>query len=161
MSPLKRLEDCTRAWCLRWSVSPSSIHYFLECMDGRWIDYPCITQMSRRLAGTSSLELCIYVEIAHTLKKRSIFLAGSFSGLVNAFFSCPMELIKIRLQNQGLNGAKHLYTGPLDCATKIVKSMGLKGLYRGFGTTLIRETPSYGGEILFHSQTRGVNLLCS
>lgn len=61
-----------------------------------------------------------------------------------------MELVKIRLQNQGSNGTKHLYTGPLDCATKIVKSMGLKGLYRGFGTTLIRETPSYGGTVSFY-----------
>jgi solute carrier family 25 carnitine/acylcarnitine transporter 20/29 len=78
-------------------------------------------------------------------KNNSIFLAGSFSGLINAFFSCPMELLKIRLQNQGSNGASHLYSGPLDCVRKIVKTSGFKGLYRGFGTTLIRETPSYGG----------------
>ena len=77
-------------------------------------------------------------------KKNSIYLAGSFSGLVNSFFSCPMELVKIRLQNQSPNG-NLLYKGPIDCIAKIVKSQGFKGLYRGFGMTLVRETPSYGG----------------
>lgn len=30
-----------------------------------------------------------------------------------------------------------LYTGPIDCATQIVKANGIFGLYHGFGATLM------------------------
>ena len=74
----------------------------------------------------------------------SIFIAGSVSGLINACFSCPLELIKIRLQNQ--DTAEHkIYKGPIDCLRKTVIQEGYRGLFKGFRTTLIRETPSYGG----------------
>ncbi|KAJ3160088.1 hypothetical protein HDU88_008360 [Geranomyces variabilis] len=78
----------------------------------------------------------------------SIAAAGSASGLVNAFFSCPMELVKIRLQNQREGGLKKpgvpLYKGPLDCVRQIYIRNGIRGYYRGLGCTIIRETPSYG-----------------
>ncbi|KNC96212.1 uncharacterized protein SPPG_08365 [Spizellomyces punctatus DAOM BR117] len=78
----------------------------------------------------------------------SIFLAGSASGAVNAFFSCPMELVKIRLQNQRststLQGQIPIYKGPLDCMRQIYRTNGLRGFYRGLACTLWRETPSYG-----------------
>ncbi|TPX41254.1 hypothetical protein SeMB42_g05651 [Synchytrium endobioticum] len=70
-----------------------------------------------------------------------LFWAGCISGFVNSFISCPMELIKIRLQNQ-VNDAQ--YSGNLDCIRKIWKHQGVKGFYRGLGSTLWRETPSYG-----------------
>ncbi|TPX71896.1 hypothetical protein SpCBS45565_g00989 [Spizellomyces sp. 'palustris'] len=78
----------------------------------------------------------------------SIFLAGSASGAVNAFFSCPMELVKIRLQNQRgtstLQGLVPIYKGPVDCMRQIYRTNGFAGFYRGLACTLWRETPSYG-----------------
>ncbi|KAI9205110.1 mitochondrial carrier domain-containing protein [Polychytrium aggregatum] len=77
----------------------------------------------------------------------TIFWAGNGSGFVNAFFSCPMELVKIRLQNQfstPSGSSAPYYRGPLDCCSKIYRAEGIRGFYRGFGCTLIRETPSYG-----------------
>jgi solute carrier family 25 carnitine/acylcarnitine transporter 20/29 len=75
-----------------------------------------------------------------------IFLAGCISGGVNGFFSCPMELIKIRLQNQtNIRGGKDvLYKGPVDCIRKIIQKGGYRGLFQGLNTTLVREIPSYG-----------------
>lgn len=77
-----------------------------------------------------------------------IFIAGSISGFVNGFFSTPIELVKIRLQNQ-TNSPRHyggeMYKGPTDCVRQILKQNGLKGLFKGLPTTLLRETPSYGG----------------
>ncbi|TPX37983.1 hypothetical protein SmJEL517_g00406 [Synchytrium microbalum] len=70
-----------------------------------------------------------------------IFWAGCISGFVNSFISCPMELVKIRLQNQV---DKISYAGPLDCIKQIWKAEGMRGFYRGMGSTLWRETPSYG-----------------
>ncbi|KAI9349623.1 mitochondrial carrier domain-containing protein [Obelidium mucronatum] len=82
----------------------------------------------------------------------NIFWAGCGSGFVNSFLSCPMELVKIRLQNQksipsGTSfGANNLttYSGNLDCIRKLYKSGGIRAFYRGLPTTIIRETPSYG-----------------
>lgn len=71
----------------------------------------------------------------------SIFAAGCASGLVNSFFSCPIELVKIRLQSQRSSIGYH---GPMDCIKKIYRKDGARGFYRGFGTTVLREIPSYG-----------------
>jgi hypothetical protein len=74
---------------------------------------------------------------ASTLKA---FTCGSIAGTVQAFIICPMEHIKCRLQVQS-----QLYKGPTDACTQIIKNHGLcRGLYRGMGVTLWRETPAFG-----------------
>ena len=51
---------------------------------------------------------------------------------------CPTEHIKCRLQVQHGVGAKdYLYKGPFDAVDKILKSHGLRGLYRGFICTAV------------------------
>ncbi|KAJ3063869.1 hypothetical protein HDU98_000369 [Podochytrium sp. JEL0797] len=77
----------------------------------------------------------------------NIFWAGCGSGFVNAFLSCPMELVKIRLQNQSactLGNTSTTYSGNLDCIRKLYVQGGLRSFYRGLHVTLWRETPSYG-----------------
>ena len=89
--------------------------------------------------------MCAIDPEAPTIK--DVLFAGSTSGFVNAFVSTPMELIKIRLQNQTNSKGERkslLYNGPIDCAKKILKKDGFRGLFRGLPTTIIREVPSYG-----------------
>ncbi|KAJ3258325.1 hypothetical protein HDU77_002338 [Chytriomyces hyalinus] len=77
----------------------------------------------------------------------NIFWAGCGSGLVNAFLACPMELVKIRLQNQTSSnggGSMTSYSGPIDCCRKIYKTGGIRAFYKGLHVTIWRETPSYG-----------------
>ncbi|KAI9091139.1 mitochondrial carrier domain-containing protein [Phlyctochytrium arcticum] len=78
----------------------------------------------------------------------SIFCAGSAAGVINSFFSSPMELVKIRLQNQkdgvSPNPRTPNYKGPVDCIRQIYQTAGMRGYYRGLGCTIWRETPSYG-----------------
>ncbi|GAT22895.1 hepatocellular carcinoma down-regulated mitochondrial carrier protein [Aspergillus luchuensis] len=72
------------------------------------------------------------------------YLAGCFAGLTNSLISGPIEHIRIRLQTQP-HGALALYTGPFDCARKIISQAGiLRGLYRGQVATLIREGHGIG-----------------
>ncbi|RAH54647.1 mitochondrial carrier [Aspergillus piperis CBS 112811] len=72
------------------------------------------------------------------------YLAGCFAGLTNSIISGPIEHIRIRLQTQP-HGALALYTGPFDCARKIISQAGiLRGLYRGQVATLIREGHGIG-----------------
>ena len=69
-----------------------------------------------------------------------VFTCGAMAGTAQAFVICPMEHIKCRLQIVGAT-----YHGPLDACLSITKSHGIfRGLYRGMGVTLWRETPAFG-----------------
>ncbi|KAJ1974424.1 hypothetical protein H4R33_006819 [Dimargaris cristalligena] len=81
-------------------------------------------------------------------------LAGSMAGSVMAFFNCPIELLKVKLQVQGpaataTAGAPAIaavpqYTGVFNCGVRTFREQGLRGLYRGFSITFIRDVPSFG-----------------
>lgn len=74
-----------------------------------------------------------------------IALAGAYSGMLNSFIVGPVELIKTRLQIQYSEGTKS-FTGPIDCIQHILRSSGIKGLFRGMAATIYREVPGYGGQ---------------
>jgi len=71
------------------------------------------------------------------------FVAGIGIGFAAPIVACPIELIKIRLQNQTEARGKGLYKGPIDCGIKVYKSGGISGLYKGLIITFIRDVPSY------------------
>ena len=67
-----------------------------------------------------------------------MMIAGMFAGFAQSFICCPCELLKIRLQ------VDHKYKGTMDVFKNTVRKQGLKGLYRGFASTLYREVPAFG-----------------
>ncbi|KAK3677240.1 carrier protein ymc1 [Recurvomyces mirabilis] len=72
------------------------------------------------------------------------YAAGAFAGVANTLLSSPIEHIRIRLQTQP-HGAGKLYSGPLDCISKLSRSPNVAmGLYCGTSVTLIREAQAYG-----------------
>ncbi|KAK4203508.1 putative mitochondrial carrier [Triangularia verruculosa] len=78
------------------------------------------------------------------LSHSQYFAAGAFAGVANSIISGPIEHVRIRLQTQP-HGPSRLYSGPLDCVSKLVKQGGLAGgLYRGQTVTVIREAQAYG-----------------
>ena len=58
------------------------------------------------------------------LLKTHSFVAGCSGGFVQAMLSCPIEVVKIRLQTLGYIGRSY------DCMKYIFKHEGLRGLYR-------------------------------
>ena len=46
----------------------------------------------------------------------------------------PTEVVKLNLQTSR-------YRGPIECIKSVFNTDGLRGIYRGFNTTLIREIP--------------------
>lgn len=88
-----------------------------------------------------------------------IFLAGCFSGLVQAVVLAPVDLIKVRLQNQthphsrrGLPlEAQPRYKGPLHCAASILREEGIPGLFRGVRALLMRDTPTMSAYFLTYT----------
>ena len=68
-------------------------------------------------------------------------LAGILAGWTVSFIAAPVEHVKARLQVQySAKKADRLYSGPIDCTSKILKGHGIKGLYHGLSATLLFRT---------------------
>ena len=69
--------------------------------------------------------------------------AGGIAGVTVSLVLTPVELIKCRVQTDRARA----FNGSLHCIVSTLRSFGLKGLYRGHGATLARE--SVGGMAWF------------
>lgn len=79
-----------------------------------------------------------------------IIPSAAFAGSIISFILCPSELVKCRMQIQGTDSlvpSSRKYSGPLNCAIETVKSEGVRGLFRGGVTTLMRE--AIGNAVFF------------
>lgn len=94
-------------------------------------------------------------------------VAGLFAGAVQTVIVCPMELVKIRMQNQSI-GMQHVswtmrklgtsrlkrttsdtnifqnYRGPLQTTRDIISRDGIRGMFKGWWITVFREVPQFG-----------------
>lgn len=77
-------------------------------------------------------------------------IAGIAAGTIQTAILTPVDLIKIRLQIATDRRAKKSslqspQAGPLGLVRNIVRREGIKGLYRGWTATVIRDAPSHAG----------------
>ncbi|KAK3160775.1 hypothetical protein QOZ80_1BG0064300 [Eleusine coracana subsp. coracana] len=71
-------------------------------------------------------------------------LSSDIAGVSSIFSSSyfvPLDVICQRLMVQGLPGMP-TYRGPLDVINKVVRTEGVRGLYRGFGITMLTQSPA-------------------
>ena len=109
----------------------------------------------RRLRNDDSTNLSV---------KNSV-IAGCCAGAVQCIITTPMELVKIRLQNQSI-GKQYVswtmkkmsanlssmpedkifrdYKGPLETTRDLIHKEGLRGMYKGWWLTIFREVPQFG-----------------
>jgi solute carrier family 25 protein 34/35 len=74
--------------------------------------------------------------------------AGAASGVIGAAAGSPFFLVKTRLQSYSPFlpvGTQHNYKNSFDGLSKIYKSEGVKGIYRGVGAAMIRT--SFGSSV--------------
>jgi len=69
------------------------------------------------------------------------FTASLFSGLACTIASCPMDVLKTRIQNMTTVDGVPEYRGALDCATKTIKNEGPMALFKGFGAFYVKLAP--------------------
>ena len=73
------------------------------------------------------------------------YFSGACAGAAQAFISSPAELIKTRLQLDSQGSRRNQrYRGPWDCVRAIAREEGFRGLFRGYGATLLRDSPGFG-----------------
>ncbi|KAJ2850136.1 mitochondrial ornithine carrier protein [Coemansia brasiliensis] len=84
------------------------------------------------------------------LTLNQLFVCGALSGAICAFVISPVELIKCKLQVENVQGygssgiSKPKFTGPFSVLTHLLKTQGLRGLYKGILPTVARETVGVG-----------------
>merc|ERR1712156_21884 len=72
------------------------------------------------------------------------FLAGCAGGATQLVVSCPVDLVKIKLQVQTDVRLAKIYQGPFDVLKKVYHAEGLKGCYRGLTIQSFRDIPTFG-----------------
>ena len=66
---------------------------------------------------------------------------GAISSTAGQVVAYPMQLVRTKLQAQGMPGVPN-YNGPLHCFQDVIKREGVRGLYRGLGPNFIKTLPA-------------------
>ena len=74
-----------------------------------------------------------------------LLLAGGTAGIISWVFTYPQDVIKTKLQLDGMG--RTMYTGTLDCARQIYKLEGMGGFFKGLNATIIRAFPCNGATL--------------
>jgi solute carrier family 25 aspartate/glutamate transporter 12/13 len=89
------------------------------------------------------------------------FALGSLAGAFGAFMVYPIDLVKTRMQNQrspkfgSPKVGSVLYKNSWDCAKKVVKNEGFKGLYSGVLPQLVGVAPEKAIKLTVNDLVRG------
>ena len=69
-----------------------------------------------------------------------LFLSGGVSGILAWVVSYPADVVKTRLQSDGMDSNK--FSGIIDCCVKSYKGEGYKVFFKGLNATLLRAFPA-------------------
>lgn len=84
------------------------------------------------------------------------FALGSLAGAFGAFMVYPIDLVKTRMQNQRSSRVgEMLYKNSWDCAKKVFRNEGLKGLYSGVLPQLVGVAPEKAIKLTVNDLVRG------
>ena len=108
------------------------------------------SQAAAQTHATTSTFLSDVLHSAHH------FALGSIAGAFGAFMVYPIDLVKTRMQNQrsGRIGAR-LYDNSIDCARKVVRNEGFRGLYSGVLPQLVGVAPEKAIKLTVNDLVRG------
>jgi len=100
--------------------------------------------------STTRRYLHIVLESAHH------FALGSIAGAFGAFMVYPIDLVKTRMQNQRSSRVgEMLYKNSIDCAKKVIKNEGPRGLYSGVLPQLVGVAPEKAIKLTVNDLIRG------
>lgn len=87
--------------------------------------------MTRKILSNQSGHICTF----------AMMMAGGCAGTLSWVISYPVDVIKSRIQADGMHGARQ-YKGICDCAIQSYYKEGIMVFTRGLGSTLIRAFPT-------------------
>jgi solute carrier family 25 (mitochondrial aspartate/glutamate transporter), member 12/13 len=131
---------------------------FAKVLDSSWhtasqlgsITSGIATDVAQKAIAKSSSILHDIVETVHH------FGLGSMAGAFGAFMVYPIDLVKTRMQNQRSSQVGQLlYKNSLDCARKVFKNEGLRGLYSGVLPQMVGVAPEKAIKLTVNDLVRG------
>ena len=66
--------------------------------------------------------------------------AGATAGALGSGIANPTDLVKVRMQAQGITPSAHYYSNMWQAFVHIYRAEGVRGLYKGVGPTTQRAT---------------------
>ena len=94
-----------------------------------------------------------------TLKNRegmTAFLSGFSAGFAQSTVTAPMELVKLRVQNEGI-GVNTRYKGNWATLRDIYQTEKVRGIYKGLPVTMLRGTVGYGVYFFFYESLMSIS----
>jgi len=88
----------------------------------------------------------------HDISTAQLILAGGLSGMLSWGINYPIDMIKSRVQVDGMSGPR-LYRSSYHCYTAVLTEGGATGLYRGLSSTLVRAFPTNAAMLPAYSIT--------
>jgi solute carrier family 25 phosphate transporter 23/24/25/41 len=82
------------------------------------------------------------------------FGIGAVSTSVGQIFSYPLQLVRTRLQAQGMKGRAVVYKGIFDCMAQTVHHGGLLGLYKGMLPNMLKSLPAMSISYTVYEQVK-------
>lgn len=100
----------------------------------------------------TGLDFAIYEQLKLLYLKRKkkeanlvvLLFIGAFAGTVAQTACHPLDVVRKRLQLQGISGRPVQYKSMVDAAVRIVKTEGFGALYRGLQPMYVSAIPSAG-----------------
>lgn len=80
-------------------------------------------------------------DFARTHENIKHSIAGACAGMISSVVTCPLDVVKTRLQNQGRGVVE--YSGTIGTLKRIRMEEGLRGLYRGLTPTVVGYLPTW------------------
>ncbi|OQR97148.1 carrier superfamily protein [Achlya hypogyna] len=71
-----------------------------------------------------------------------VLVFGALSSTCGQIVSYPLQVVRTKLQAQGMKGRHVVYSGMRDCLVKIVQAHGVLGLYRGILPNFMKSVPA-------------------
>jgi solute carrier family 25 aspartate/glutamate transporter 12/13 len=124
---------------------------FAKVLDASWQTAYSISssQATKAVSATQNFFHDVLEGVHH-------FALGSIAGAFGAFMVYPIDLVKTRMQNQRSGRVGQvLYKNSLDCAQKVLKNEGFKGLYSGVLPQMVGVAPEKAIKLTVNDLVRG------
>ncbi|BFZ56151.1 hypothetical protein PYCC9005_003193 [Savitreella phatthalungensis] len=86
-------------------------------------------------------------------------IAGACAGLVSSIATCPLDVVKTRLQAQhsgNIGGSEVRYQGIINSLKTIWAGEGIRGMYRGLGPVLLGYLPTWASYFAIYQNCRQI-----
>lgn len=126
------------------TLSPPAIPPHRHASQGLSSSSPCgddgteCTAESQRKSRKAAVEAAV----DEHLSMHETAMVGTFASIVAQTATYPLNVVRTRLQTQGVNNRPRIYNGMLDCFRHIVKKDGVQGLFRGLLANYLKAVPA-------------------